>query len=285
MLSIIIPTYFSGKKLKLLLPLLSNLNILNEIIIVDTDSKDDTIKVASNYTDKIIRLKKSEFTHGKARLKGALISKYNYLIYLTDDALPVNYNGSNSLEVLLRSFNNDNVAAVCGRQIPFAETNPFGKHLRYFNYPEHSFERTYEDKEKYGFKTVFMSNSFAAYRRDYLEEIGWFPEDLMFGEDSHACAKLLMKGYKIMYNSDAVVYHSHSYSIKEEFKRYIEVGKFHSHQKWLLDEFGKPESEGIKFLKSEFRYLIKNGHYLSLLQQPFRAVAKYLGYKIGYTYG
>jgi len=51
----------------------------------------------------------------------------------------------------------------------------------------------------YGIKTAFLSNSFSAYRKKALQEIGWFKDNLILGEDTYAGAKLLLKGYKIAY--------------------------------------------------------------------------------------
>jgi len=45
-----------------------------------------------------------------------------------------------------------------------------------------------------------------------LEEIGWFREKLIMGEDTFAGARMLLAGYKIAYVADAQVYHSHNYA-------------------------------------------------------------------------
>jgi len=76
-----------------------------------------------------------------------------------------------------------------------------------------------ENARHRGFKAIFFSNSFGAYRRKALEEVGGFPKDVNFGEDTVVAGHLLLAGWKIAYAADAEVYHSHSYSICEEFQR------------------------------------------------------------------
>lgn len=47
-------------------------------------------------------------------------------------------------------------------------------HARNFNYSSKSIVKSKADTEKLGIKTVFMSNSFAAYRRSVFEALGGF---------------------------------------------------------------------------------------------------------------
>ena len=78
-----------------------------------------------------------------------------------------------------------------------------------------------------------------------------------------------------------MVYHSHGYSLIEEFKRYFDIGVFHQQEKWLLDEFGKPEGEGKKYVISELRYLIQMNKYHLIPLSILRNATKYLGYSVG----
>jgi rhamnosyltransferase len=278
-ISIIIPTHNSENHLNTLLKSLEDQSLKGvELIVIDTASTDNTLKIAKSYNANIIKIKLADFTHGHVRNLSGKSATGDILVYLTDDAAPVD---NDSIDNLISSFRDPRVAAVGGRQIPNKNSKPFGRHLRLFNYPESSFCRTYSDKHTLGFKTIFLSNSFAAYRRVCLEKIGWFEKDAIFGEDSLACALLLKAGYRICYQSSAMVYHSHDYSILEEFKRYFDIGVFHKKEDWLLKEFGAPTAEGVKYTKSLLIYLLKNKHYFHIIGIPFRIIAKFLGYRLG----
>ena len=76
-----------------------------------------------------------------------------------------------------------------------------------------------------------------------------------------------MGDYKIAYIADAMVKHSHNYSLIEEFKRYFDIGVFHADQQWIRNNFGGAGGEGKTFLISELLYLIKSNLciYLGLL--------------------
>ena len=283
LVSVVIPTYNASVYLKKLLPSLREQTYKEiELIIIDSSSTDSTLEIAKSFKAKTIVIPKQEFDHGEVRTKAGKLAKGNIIVYLTQDALPYDrYTIENITKVLLKD---KKIGAAFGRQIPYEDTNLFGKHLRYFNYPKESYVREYKEKEKYGIKTAFFSNSFAAYRKSVLEEIGWFKSGIILGEDIYAATKILKLGYKIAYVSEAKVYHSHSYTIWQEFKRYFDIGVFHKCENWILEELGKPEKEGIRYIKSEFNFLIKKKAFHLLPEFLLRNLMKYVGYKLGYNY-
>jgi rhamnosyltransferase len=178
----------------------------------------------------------------------------------------------------------ERVGAAFGRQIPHRGATPFAQHLRAFNYPAISHVRALEDCERYGMKTFFCSNSFAAYKRKTLEHIGWFKPGLLMGEDMYACAKMLLDGFRIAYAAEAVVYHSHNYSMRQEFKRYFDLGAFFSKEPWLGDRYGSANSEGVRFVRSEISFLLKNGFLRYVPESLLRNAAKWGGFQLGHLY-
>ena len=280
-ITVIIPTYNAEKYIVSLLESLKKQTVQFELIIIDSSSTDNTVTKAKAYTDKIIIIPKNEFDHGGTRTKAAQIASGDILVFLTQDALPYD---NQTIEKIIESFEDSTVAASYGRQIPYDNTSFFGKHLRTFNYPQTSHKRVLADKEQYGIKTAFLSDSFAAYRKSILQEIGWFKNGLIMGEDVHVGSKLILANYSLAYCAEAKVYHSHSYSITQELKRYFDIGVFHGKEKWILDAFGKPEGEGGKYVKSEFKYLQKHNAYHRIPEFFIRNGMKYLGYKLGQNY-
>jgi glycosyltransferase involved in cell wall biosynthesis len=204
------------------------------------------------------------------------------LVYLTQDALPYN---EYAIENIIKPFTDDReIGATFGRQLPYPQASVFAEHLRLFNYPDTSYTRVLDDKKKYGIKTAFLSNSFAAYRKSALKEIGYFKSGLPFGEDACAGTKILLKGYKIAYVAEAMVLHSHNYTAWQDFRRYFDMGVFHRAENWLLKEFGKAEGEGIRYAKSEFRFLLRKRKFYLFPEFILRTLMKYLGYKLGTGY-
>ncbi len=280
MVSVLIPTCNAASFLGGLLGALIRQRLENfEVIVVDSSSTDGTVSIAKAYGVQTHVIPKDEFDHGGTRTFVGRVAKGDILVYLTQDALPV---VETTVATLVQPFyEDDRIGITFGRQLPYVQATPFAQHLRYFNYPDQSYTRTFDDRASLGIRAAFCSNSFAAYRRSALEMVGWFQEGLIMGEDLHACAKMLKRGYRVRYVADAVVYHSHNYTIRQDLKRYFDLGRFFTKESWLLDEFGKPETEAHRFIRSEWRFLIKQGlvHYLPL--SVLRLTAKFLGYRLG----
>lgn len=281
-ITIIILTYNAQNTLLKLLKSIKSQSIKGyEIITIDSSSIDNTVKLAKQFTCNVIVIPQSEFDHGGTRAKAAQMANGEILVFLTQDALPYD---EFTIENIIKVFDNEKVGAAYGRQLSYEYTNIFGKHLREFNYQDSSYMRDKSDIKKYGIKTVFLSDSFAAYRKSALENIGWFKSDLILGEDTYAGAKMILENYKLAYTSEAKVYHSHSYTILQEFKRYFDIGVFHKCENWILESFGKAEGEGMKYIKSEVKYLLDHGAWYLLPEWFIRNGMKYLGYKLGQNY-
>ena len=281
--SIIITTYNASRYLSALLDGLESQTVKDfELIVIDSSSSDNTVEIARSHGAKIISIAKSEFDHGATRTLGAKESRGDIIIYLTQDAIPFD---EYAIENIVKPLDNDKkIGAVFARQLPHPNASVFAQHLRLFNYPDTSYTRVLVDREQYGIKTIFFSDTFSAYRKNVLEEIGYFKNGLIFGEDTCAAAMILLKGKKIVYAVDAKVFHSHNYTISQDFKRYFDMGIFHKNENWLLTEFSRPKSEAVKYIKSEIKFLWKQNKLILLPELILRNTMKLLGYTLGFKY-
>lgn len=282
MVSLLIPTLNAGSLWPQVLESIgAQSQPIHQKIIIDSGSDDDTIKLAQEHGFKVISIDKKEFNHGRTRqMLADAAGDTNICIFLTQDAILA---AQDSLFNLVQAFDDISVGIAYGRQLPHKNAKPLETHARLFNYPDISNKRGLSDKERLGFKVFFCSNSFAAYRLTALKAIGGFPVDSIMGEDAIVAAKMLLKGYKVAYVAEAAAHHSHSYTAKEEYKRYFDTRVFHEQNKWLIDNFGKPTGEGIKFVKSELKYVM--GHDPKSVFKSITSIfAKWLGYKSGKYY-
>ncbi len=152
-----------------------------------------------------------EFNHGGTRQMGAeYAADANILIYLTQDAAPF---GADAFAKLVQAFEDPKIAAAYGRQLPRENASPIEAHSRHFSYGESAVVRSWESRTNAGFKSIFFSNAFGAYRREALMSVGGFSRDVIFGEDTLVVARMHRAGWKTAYVADAMARHSHSYSI------------------------------------------------------------------------
>ena len=197
---------------------------VSNVYVIDSGSADKTVLQATEAGFNLESIKKESFNHGSTRQNAiSNFTDVDFVIYLTQDAVLAS---SDALHKILSPFNDEQVAAVCGRQLPRKSATLIEAHARIYNYASESFSRSIVDVGKYGLKTAFISNSFAAYRVSVLREVGGFPGDVIFGEDMFVATKMLKFGYKIAYAADAMVKHSHSYSLWQEFQRYFDIIRY-----------------------------------------------------------
>lgn len=281
-ISVILPTAnFSSGIQRLLSAIKSQTAELLEIIVIDSSSNGDSADIARALGVKVVVIPAEEFNHGGTRSLGAKIAHGDVLIFLTQDVVLAD---STAFEKIASVFVDSQVGAAYGRQLPHEDADIFGRVLRAFNYSGSSYVRVLKDREKYGIKTAFLSNSFAAYSRKALESIGWFKDGLILGEDTYAGAKLLMSGYRVAYAADSIVRHSHNYTPWQDFSRYFDIGVFHTREEWIITTFGKAEGEGLKFLLSSVKFFKDNRALIKVPEFFLRAALKFIGYRLGRWY-
>jgi rhamnosyltransferase len=279
--TLIIPTFNAEKEVGALVAAIKQQTLQpDKIFFIDSSSTDQTVPILKTLGIIPHIIKKESFDHGGTRqLAVDLNPDSDIYIFLTHDALPAD---EFCFEKLIQPFiENEKIGCVYGRQLPQKNATPLAAHARLFNYPETSQLKRYEDKNIFGIKTCFNSDSFAAYRKQALKDAGGFPNKVLFAEDFILAALMLKKNWFIYYCAEAKVFHSHNYHFIQEFQRYYKIGKVHRQYDWILKEFQSPTREGFRYVASEMRYLIKTKNFLYIPVSLLSIAAKLLGYRLG----
>jgi len=277
MVSVIIPTFNAGTYINGLISSLREQSIECEIIIIDSSSSDKTTSIVKTGIAKIVTIRKEDFRHGKTRNLGVQISKSDIVIFLTQDALPMDLQ---CLKNLIKPLECLQVVASFGRQIPRADSSPIEKFARLFNYPDKPAIKGLEDIPKFGIKTFFFSNVCSAIKTKEFKELGGFPENIIMFEDLIFAAKAILKGYKIAYVPEAKVCHSHNLSLLQQFHRYQDAGISLRNNAWIF-EHTKANREGVEFLKRQILYLSRNHQYQWIPYAIAESVFKFAGFSLG----
>ena len=206
--SIVIVTLNAGKTIA---PLLSQIDTNKyEVFVIDSSSTDDTIEHCKKINCKIITIDRSDFNHGATREMGRKLCNTDIVVNMTQDALPF----IDTIDKLIEPIQNNKAKASYARQLPRKNSSILESYPRYYNYPIAGQIRSIKDVDKYGVYTFFCSDSCAAWSNSALDEVGGFLPTLT-NEDYITCARLLLKNYSVAYVSEALVTHSHNYSLKE----------------------------------------------------------------------
>jgi rhamnosyltransferase len=221
----------------------------------------------------------SQFNHGGTRRWASEQVDADALIYLTQDAIPAD--AGTFANIIADLHGEADIGVAYGRQLPHPDAGLLGAQSRRFNYPPQSRTKRMSDAPELGIKTCFSSDSFSAYRRDALVAVGGFPEDVIGSEDAYVAARMLLGGYAVRYAATAEVYHSHDYSVLEEFRRYFDIGVFYGRERWIGQAFGSAGGEGMRYVKAEMAALRAAGCLYRLPEVFLRSAMKLAGYRLG----
>lgn len=277
--SVVIPTLNAGRQLEELLSLLRRQTLRpTEIIVVDSESTDNTVAIAeSSPLTRVVSIRREDFNHGATRHEAFLLTSGEFVCFLTQDAVPAD---DQYLERLIEPMLSDaSIALVSGRQLPKSDARRFEQLVREFNYPNSPSVKSLDDLPAYGIKTFFASDVCSAYRRDAYLSCGGFPQ-VNTNEDMLMAAKLVSSGYKVAYEPNARVYHSHNLSPRQQFERNQEVGMFleeHSDDLMHASEIG----EGGKLVKHVSSALIHERRIGEFLAFGIDCSARLLGNRAG----
>jgi rhamnosyltransferase len=202
-----------------------------QIQVIETESEESSRGIAESFSGCRYRiLPRSSFSHPGTRNWGASLSSDDYIVFLSQDALPAD---SSWLRELLRPFRaGPHIAASYSRQIPRPEATPFEvrdiecgagpfDEIRQVHFEK---DRERKDYEKWGPSYIRFSNVSACYRGDLLRKHP-FDSRLPMCEDQEWCKRMIEQGYAIYYASRSAVFHSHRLTFRELYFRQFEYGR------------------------------------------------------------
>lgn len=177
-----------------------------EVIVVDSGSTDGTREIASAAGAKILRIRKDEFTYGRALNRGCEEAKGEFLVILSGHCIPA---GPEWLADLLAPFRDPHVAITYGRQIAgegtkFSEGRVFTKY-----YPDGPASQG----------PAYCNNANAAVRKSIWRRFRC--DESLSGLEDLALGKQVQRaGFRCEYVSSAVVHHIHDESWGQVRRRY-----------------------------------------------------------------
>jgi len=178
-----------------------------EVVIVDSGSTDNTLRIAEKHDCRITHIKKTEFTFGRSLNVGCEFAKGDFLVFVSGHCIPVN---EHWLDELCKPLLDKTVAYSYGRQQ--------GKDTTKYSEYRH-FDKWFPEYSKLPQEGYFCNNANAAVTRDAWEKFT-FDEGLSGLEDMWLAQQLVNDGQKIGYVATSSVYHIHDESWRQVRIRY-----------------------------------------------------------------
>lgn len=271
LVSIIIPTLNEAENLRQLIPAIRRQETTFdvEVLVIDSGSTDATLEVCEEFGVRTAQIPKGTFNHGQTRQDAAALTAGEFLVFTVGDALPADEHWMQRLvEPLLES---EQVAGCYGMQVAPDEplVNPLEKEISLEqgianelakgpHAEQDSSGRTYKRvAEGYRFQDLLpfekrrlasFDNCDSCVRRGVLlDEVPFDPA--RFGEDYQWAAQVLERGYTVVFEPRAKVFHYHRQGFRYFFNRMwldqkivLEVFGLRGHRS-LLELFGSWRKE------------------------------------------
>ncbi len=191
-----------------------------EVIVLDSGSVDATVEIARQYPVRLETIPTGTFHHARTRNYAAELARGDILVYLAADAFPAT---ERWLGTLVGNFEDPRVGAVYGRHLPKPGSSLEREAVLDAVYGEKRLVKQRARREQLGYHYYHMSTVNAAIRRAVWRETK-FPEELKVFEDLGIAKRILDRGWNIVYEPLASVYHSHVHTATGLFKRYFDIG-------------------------------------------------------------
>lgn len=209
MISVIIRTYNEGRYLSALIEGIRKQKISRqvEVIIVDSGSIDDTVRIAEAGADKVVHIKKEKFTFGRSLNVGCLAATGSIFVFVSGHCVPAN---ECWLSELIRPLDHPFVGITYGRQIG-NETTQFSE--------KKVFEKYFPDHENHDRIPYYCNNANSALLADLWKSYQ-FDEDLPGLEDMHLAKRIIADGFRVKYCPQSLVFHLHHEKWSQIRRRY-----------------------------------------------------------------
>ncbi len=214
--SVVIPSFNRPDGVRNLLRTFRAAQFRCEIVLIDDHSKTDLTTIAHEFSELRILWERNERNMGPAqcRNRGILRASQEYVAFTDDDCLVSETWLAELYDTLTTS--DKSIAGVGGRVL--AEGNDtYGAYYEY-----HKILDPWYFKGQY----VYLVTANSIFRKAPLVEVGGFDTQMKVpgGEDPGLCFKLLNRGYRFLYNPDALVHHQFRRGVFSFIKTFYRYG-------------------------------------------------------------
>ncbi len=288
--SVLIPTCDGEGDLRRLLPALAEQRFegVLECLAIDSSSEDGSVRLLREAGFDVTVIPRSEFGHGRTRNALARRARGEFLIFLSQDALPL---GEDFVTRMVAPFVDPIVAGVTARVLPNEGDDALTART-VTDSPEASPDcetRRWSSPSDYGQMSgpervalLRFNNVASCIRASVLAEVP-FPE-VPFGEDFAWAARAMAGGYAIHHAGDASVRHAHRYGPRGAFDRYRIDAVFHREFHGFAVRPGVLSAlRGLAFeLSRDLAFMAKHGFRAAdVARAPFLRAAQVFGQYVG----
>lgn len=244
-----------------------------------TESKDKTEEFLKVKEVQYKKITPKEFSHSQTREHAALeIANNDIIVFISQD---IKIKNKKWLSNLIMPLINSEADASFSRQL--SENETIEKYIREKNYPSDSRIVSKDDIDNLGLITFFYSDASSAVKDSVYRELkGYDNKRLLINEDMYLAEKLITAGYRIKYCAESEVYHSHTFTLTELYKRYFDTGVFFRQNSQFLKY--KSTESGLAIAKYAFKRALEEKNIGVLINLLPNFASRLIGSELGKRY-
>ena len=170
-----------------------------DIVLVDNESSDHTVKVAANYDVHLVTIGRAEFTYGRALNIGIAAARHDVVSLLSAHCIPTDELWADYLLAHLGPGTDERVCGIYGRQEPLPDTCAVDRRDLW---------TTFRDERVRQHRDYFFHNANSGIRKSVWRKHP-FDEKIAGVEDREWGRRMIGMGYELVYEPHLRVYHHH----------------------------------------------------------------------------
>jgi len=182
-----------------------------ELIVVDSGSTDRTLEIVEQYPCRLIKIEAAQYYPGSVLNMAIAEAKADIIVFQNSDGVPL---CQHTLQRLVDAFDDESVDAALTRQLIRPEADTWVKKDYAISFPDA--EETPD--------WIRLSLPMAAMRKSAWEKHNFYT-DAWASEDTEWGEWAVQNGMKIKYVKDAIIMHSHNYTLKQIYGRKFVEGE------------------------------------------------------------
>lgn len=241
------------------------------LLVVDSTSTDETLSLLQPYPHQFMQVKAKEYFPGIVLNKAIEQVRTPYIVFLNSDSILLN---PNSLQQLFNAIEDPNVVAAFGRQIPSPDADAWVRRDYEASFPPSPVAPPW----------MHLSLSYAAMKKTAWQKHPFY-SDAWGSEDNEWGYWAKSQKLRIAYVPEAVVMHSHNYTLKQLYGRRFIEGEadafiyrgFYTKTHMVVDIF--------KAICRDLIYHIQHHAWKDIFYIPARRIVYYWAYYKGHMWG
>lgn len=227
-----------------------------DLTVVDSGSTDRTLQIVRDYPCRLIEIAAGDYFPGAVLNSAIAATTGELIVFQNSDSVPLS---PHSLSNLIHAFDDEDVQAAFGRQIPRPEAD---------DWVRRDYEASFPDAGPAP-PWLTLSLPLAGFRRSAWQQHPFY-EDSWASEDTEWGNWANNNGLRVQYVPEAIVMHSHNYTFKQIYGRRFVEGEADAFIYGGSDSLGKACRRLVSSSFGDIRYQFARGRYADIWKAPLR---------------